>query len=147
LRRVVVTGKKSKANIDSFYTMVKRIKIFYKTEHLVRNPLSNLPVLLPKIKIPPTYIQTIKNIINSYGDLYLETIFANKIEEDTFTEFQEHISEFYSEVEVSQKDKETIDKCLKNYFQAKQEQIKEEKLIAQDSDFRAPQRLKEKDSD
>jgi hypothetical protein len=143
----LATGKKSKANIDSFYTMVKRIKIFYKTEHLVRNPLSNLPVLLPKIKIPPTYIQTIKNIINSYGDLYLETIFANKIEEDTFTEFQEHISEFYSEVEVSQKDKETIDKCLKNYFQAKQEQIKEEKLIAQDSDFRAPQRLKEKDSD
>jgi sulfur relay (sulfurtransferase) DsrC/TusE family protein len=144
----LATGKKSKANIDSFYKMVKRIKTFYKITHLTRNPLSNKPVLLPNISIPPTYIQTIKNIVNSYGDLYLETIFGNdeQIEHTSFTSFQEKISEFYSEVEVTDKDKETLDKCLKNYFQAKQEQIKEEKLIAMDNDFKMPKRLEEQNS-
>ena len=123
--------------------MVKRIKIFYKVEHLKRNPLSNKPTLLPKITIPLTYLETMKNIILSYGDLYMETIFHGDIEKHTFNEFQERISEFYSEVEVKAKDQELLDKCLKNYFQAKQEQIKEEKLIAVDNDFKIPQRLKE----
>jgi hypothetical protein len=139
----LATGKKSKANIDSFYTMVKRIKIFYKVEHLKRNPLSNKPVLLPNIKIPPTYLQTIKSTLSSYGDLYMETIFDKDMEDMSFTEFQENIAEFYSEVEILEEDRITLDSCLKNYFQAKQQQIKEEKLIALDNDFKIPQRLKE----
>lgn len=137
------TGYKSKINIDNFYTLVKRIIYFYKTNHSTKFPLSNEPLLLPSLDIPPSHIEYISSKLEAVEAGSVEKYFDNNLEDkepDVLTELMLKFFELHKE-NIPDIDKKNILMSIDLYYQSKKEELIEKQNLLKDNEFKIPDRL------
>jgi hypothetical protein len=143
LKRIrTTTGYQSKVNIDNFYTLVKRIVYYYKNNHLLKHPLSNKPLLLPSLDIPPTHIEVVINLMEQIQEGSVEKYFGEDIENKDYEEFIEIINRFFTEHgSVDDQDRKTLLATVEMYYQAKKEELIEKQNLLKDNEFKVPDRI------
>jgi hypothetical protein len=136
------TGYQSKVNIDNFYTLVKRIVNYYMSNHILKYPLSNKPLLLPAIEIPPTHIEVIMNLMEQAQEGSVEKYFGEEIESKDYEEFMDTLNKFFTEHgSIDDNDRKTILLSVELYYQAKKEELIEKQNLLKDNEFKVPDRI------
>jgi arsenate reductase-like glutaredoxin family protein len=136
------TGYQSKINIDNFYTLVKRVVNYYKSNHTTKYPLSNKPLLLPSVEIPPTHIEVITKTMESLQEGSVEEYFGNDIENKSYDDFIEILNSFFKKHNtIDEQDRKILLTSVELYYQAKKEELIEKQNLLKDNEFKVPDRI------